>query len=153
MTALAEKLKSILGKIDEALGEEDWNEIRSVENDVDALITALTESEAVALLTDEPSKTAEELAEKILRLVDADKVDLSKGKSLRELLIDAEKKGADILKTTSALIHSALTQAKAEARREAADDFCALRPGKGQVCIMDDRDKCHDRAAILGRKP
>ena len=51
------------------------------------------------------------------------------------------------------LVHSALAQARAEARREAADDFCALRPGKGQVCIMDDRDKCHDRAAILGRKP
>ncbi len=38
-----------------------------------------------------------------------------------------------------------------EARREAANDFCAECPGK---CAYECRwDECPDRAAILGRRP
>jgi len=95
-----------------------------------------------------PTPTAEELAARILDIGEGALVDLTKGKTLREALNIAEKSHLDALKKSADLIASALAQAKAEARREAADGFCEWCPGK---CAYERKwDKCPDRAAILG---
>ena len=94
----------------------------------------LPESEAVALLTDEPSKTAEELGRKM-----------------------AEEAYEGCEEYFTALIQSALTAHAKAAVEEAADRFCEQCPirteaiGGGLICDRDGRGRvCPWRAAILG---
>lgn len=92
----------------------------------------LTESEASALLTDEPSKTAEELVQQIW-----DECVTSPG-----AYVEFDNYGA------AKLIQSALdAYAKAKVE-EAADRYCAkCFTGPGSYC-----KSCEARAAILGRE-
>ena len=91
------------------------------------IVYDLSEPEAAALLTDEPSKTAEELGRK---------------------MSEEAYEGCDEYFT--ALIQSALTAHAKAAVEEAAERFCAMCPGNGiEECEWDN---CSDRAAILGRE-
>jgi len=94
-----------------------------------------------------PTPTAEELASKILDIGDSAIIDFTKKRTLRDALKVAEETQLIALKKASSLINSALTQAREEARREAADDMCNACPAQYDP---ENCKGCHKRAAILG---
>ena len=105
----------------------------------------LTEPEAAALLTDEPSKTAEEVATNLLLELD------SFDKQFREGKIG-------IRDCTSKQIKAVQSALDAKAK-ECADRFCALCPERDiaddgtVICESDWNGKyCNKRAAILGKE-
>jgi len=86
-----------------------------------------------------PTEKARELAEKICRAY-------------------AKNQYGDALKGPTAIIQSALTQAREEATREAADRFCKRCHGRDEVnsvLVCEeywDGELCEKRAAILGKE-
>jgi len=97
-----------------------------------------------SIITPEPSKPyptekARELAERICRAY-------------------AQNQYGDALKGPTAIIQSALTQAREEATRKAADRFCKRCHGRDEVnsvLVCEeywDGELCEKRAAILGKE-
>ena len=84
-------------------------------------------TKTTALKQPAPTPTAEELARQVEAIVLGDFGDPEAGDTIAKI---------------STIIQSALTQAKAETRREAADDLCASCQG---------RDICHEGKSLDGK--
>lgn len=103
---------------------------------------ALTESKAAALITPEPSKTAEEVARKVI-------IKYETGNELRSYPSEIERGIAMLIQES----FDAYAKAKVE---EAADRYCfngcphPIGPKNGECHQIS--GKCPSRAAILGRE-